>query len=55
MRILLLFFAATLLSGRPQGLEGQAVKWISPSELPDYPTPPADAALVADLAEGDCP
>ena len=55
MRILLLFFAANLLSGRPHGLEGQAVKWIPPSEMPDYPTPPADAALVADLAGCDCP
>lgn len=55
MRILLLFFAASVLNGRPQGLEGQAVKWVAPSELSDHPTPPADAALVAGLVERDRP
>lgn len=50
LRILLLFFAARLTAGRPVGNEGQEVQWVQPSELPNYPTPPADAALVAELA-----
>jgi 8-oxo-dGTP diphosphatase len=47
LRILLLFFAARLLAGQPVGREGQDVRWIHPSDLADYPTPPADAELVA--------
>jgi 8-oxo-dGTP diphosphatase len=27
--------------------EGQAVKWVNPSKLADYPMPPADKPLVA--------
>jgi 8-oxo-dGTP diphosphatase len=27
--------------------EGQAVKWVKPAQLPDYPMPPADKPLVA--------
>jgi 8-oxo-dGTP diphosphatase len=52
LKILLLFFAARLLEGQPVGREGQDVRWVHPTELPDYPTPPADAELVALLAAG---
>lgn len=55
LRILLLFFAARLISGRPVGREGQEVRWVRPAELPAYPTPPADAALIAELADGSRP
>jgi len=55
LRILLLFFGARILSGAPHGKEGQAVKWVSVSELPSYPTPPADAELVLRLANGSVP
>ncbi len=55
LRVLLLFFAAQLLAGRPVGREGQEVRWVQPADLPDYPTPPADAALVAQLAAGPFP
>jgi 8-oxo-dGTP diphosphatase len=55
LRILLLFFAARLLAGDPVGREGQEVRWVHPSELSDYPTPPADAGLVALLAAGLLP
>jgi 8-oxo-dGTP diphosphatase len=27
--------------------EGQALKWVRPAHLADYPMPPADEALVA--------
>jgi len=50
LRILLLFFAARLLAGQPVGREGQEVRWVPSSELSNYPTPPADAELVARLA-----
>lgn len=55
VRILLLFFSTRLIGGRPQGLEGQAVRWVLPSDLSTYPTPPADAALIAHLADAGRP
>jgi len=55
LRIQLLFFAVRLLAGEPVGREGQDVRWVHPSELPDYQTPPADAELVALLAAGRLP
>ena len=55
LRILLLFFCAEVTAGSPTGREGQAVRWVEPSQLPHYPTPPADAALVTRLAAGDLP
>jgi 8-oxo-dGTP diphosphatase len=55
LRILLLFFAARILSGAPHAKEGQAVAWVAVSELPSYPTPPADAELVRRLARGSLP
>jgi 8-oxo-dGTP diphosphatase len=55
LRILLLFFGARILSGAPHAKEGQAVEWVSVSELPSYPTPPADAELVRRLVSGSMP
>jgi 8-oxo-dGTP diphosphatase len=49
LRILLLFYAVRIVSGRPTPREGQQVAWVRPDELGRYPTPPADAALVAML------
>ncbi len=49
-RILLLFYSARILAGVPRPLEGQEVAWVAPANLPSYPTPPADAALVERLA-----
>jgi len=51
LRILLLFFAANIISGEPHGREGQAVTWVSTADLPTYPTPPADAELVRLLTD----
>lgn len=53
LRILLLFYAATIAAGRPLGNEGQPVVWVEPRQLASYPTPPADAELVTRLAELD--
>ena len=51
LRILLLFYAVQIVDGKPRGREGQAVKWVSVTDLPSYPTPPADAEIVRRLAE----
>ena len=33
-------------TGRPEGREGQALAWVAPRKLADYPMPPADKPLV---------
>ena len=38
-------------SGRPEGREGQALAWVRPAKLRDYPMPPADLPLVAQLRD----
>jgi 8-oxo-dGTP diphosphatase len=55
LRILLLFYNTRLVAGTPQGREGQDIRWVRPSKLADYPTPPADADLVSRLAAGTTP
>ena len=50
LRILLLFYAARILDGEPNGKEGQAVTWVPIAELASFPTPPADAELIRHLA-----
>ena len=50
MRIVLLFYAATLGGSQPMALEGQEIAWVAPEHLPSYPTPPADAELIRLLA-----
>ena len=50
MRIVLLFFAATLGDSRPTAVDGQEIDWVAPADLPSYPTPPADAELIRLLA-----
>lgn len=37
--------------GTVRALEGQALKWVRPNALPDYPMPPADEPLVAHLID----
>jgi 8-oxo-dGTP diphosphatase len=37
--------------GTPQAHEGQALKWVRPAALRDYPMPPADVPLIAPLIE----
>lgn len=49
--ILLLFYAARLLGGVPEGRQGQDVRWVSPGELASLPTPPADAELIRALGK----
>jgi len=49
--VLLLFYRATLGPGEPHGREGQEVRWVTPAELAELPTPPADAELIRRLQE----
>lgn len=37
--------------GMPMGLEGQALKWVRPLKLREYPMPPADEPLVSHLID----
>ena len=37
--------------GAPQPLEHQALKWVRPAKLADYPMPPADKPLIAMLRD----
>ena len=37
--------------GIPQPLEGQAIKWVRPGKLRDYPMPPADEPLIPPLID----
>ena len=37
--------------GRPEGREGQALAWVRPGRLAEYPMPPADVPLVAQLRD----
>jgi 8-oxo-dGTP diphosphatase len=50
--ILLLFYRVRARCGRPVGRQGQEVRWVTPAELVELPTPPADSALVSLLARG---
>ena len=36
-------------SGQPRGLEGQALAWVPLHKLREYPMPPADVPVVAEL------
>ncbi|ADZ68897.1 8-oxo-dGTP diphosphatase MutT [Polymorphum gilvum] len=38
-------------SGTPVGREGQALKWVRPVRLRDYPMPPADEPLIPHLMD----
>jgi 8-oxo-dGTP diphosphatase len=37
--------------GRPQPVEGGALKWVRPQQLRDYPMPEADIPLIAALQD----
>jgi 8-oxo-dGTP diphosphatase len=50
LRIVLLFYSAAIVSGKPHPHEGQSIAWVPPTELDCYPTPPADAELVRQLS-----
>ncbi|TVS00132.1 MAG: 8-oxo-dGTP diphosphatase MutT [Rhodobacteraceae bacterium] len=49
--LLMPLFACRKWQGQPQGREGQALKWVRPAELRDYPMPAADLPLIPILRD----
>ena len=48
-RVSIDFFRVESWRGIPQGLEGQAIRWVSTSELPDIDLLPADQPVIETL------
>ncbi len=46
-KVLLDVWRVTGYRGEPGGREGQALRWVAPEQLPDYPVPAANRAVVA--------
>ena len=46
VRVHLTLFTTELVSGEPKLLEHEDLRWIKPSEIPDYPFCPADAEII---------
>ena len=49
--LLMMLYVCRRWQGRPQPLEGGALKWVWPGQLRDYPMPPADKPLIAALQD----
>jgi 8-oxo-dGTP diphosphatase len=49
--LLMPLYVCRRYEGVPQGREGQALKWVRPQALRDYPMPPADAPLIPFLQD----
>ncbi|WP_135502673.1 (deoxy)nucleoside triphosphate pyrophosphohydrolase [Roseovarius aestuariivivens] len=49
--LLMPLFACRKWEGTPRGKEGQALKWVRPKDLRDYPMPPADLPLIPVLRD----
>ena len=49
----LILFNATIAEGEPQKLEHNDIKWITPSEIPNYEFCPADEEILKRLSK-DC-
>ena len=47
----LTLFNATIANGEPQKLEHNDIKWIMPSEIPNYEFCPADKEILARICE----
>jgi len=47
----LTLFIATIAEGKPQKLEHNDIRWISPSEIPNYEFCPADEEILAKLLD----
>ena len=47
----LTLFNATIAEGEPQKLEHNDIKWITPSEIPNYDFCPADEEILAKICE----
>jgi 8-oxo-dGTP diphosphatase len=49
--LLMPLFTVRRWDGIPQSLEGQALKWVWPKSLHEFPMPPADVPLVTALTD----
>ena len=49
--LLMPLFVCRVWKGTPAPAEGQALKWVFPNRMGDYPMPPADEPLVALLCD----
>ena len=49
--LLMPLFACRKWQGTPTSREGQALKWVAPNRLRDYPMPPADLPLIPILRD----
>jgi 8-oxo-dGTP diphosphatase len=49
--LLMPLYVCRVWKGEPEAREGQALKWVRPNRLRDYPMPPADVPLVAMLRD----
>ncbi|MBI1243628.1 MAG: NUDIX domain-containing protein [Alphaproteobacteria bacterium] len=49
--LLMPLYAARNWTGTPEPREGQALAWVRPNRLSEYPMPPADIPLVAALRD----
>jgi 8-oxo-dGTP diphosphatase len=49
--LLMPLYVCRRFSGIPQPQEAQALKWVRPARLRDYPMPPADAPLIPFLID----
>lgn len=49
--LLMPLYVCRRYEGFARGLEGQAVKWVRPKKLRDYPMPPADEPLIPFLID----
>ncbi|RWX74367.1 8-oxo-dGTP diphosphatase MutT [Neorhizobium lilium] len=49
--LLMPLYVCRRFEGVPYGREGQAVKWVRPKALRDYPMPPADEPLIPILQD----
>lgn len=49
--LLMPVFVCRVWDGIPQSKENQALKWVKPIDLYDYPMPPADIPLIAQLMD----
>lgn len=50
-QILMPLYLCRVWKGLVQPLEGQTLKWVRPTDMPQYPMPPADEPLVAMLRD----
>ncbi|HEV7417027.1 MAG TPA: 8-oxo-dGTP diphosphatase MutT [Tianweitania sediminis] len=49
--LLMPLYVCRRYSGTPQPRDAQALKWVRPAKLRDYPMPPADEPLIAHLLD----